>query len=235
MGGFSYPDNYIVESEFSGFEFGIVGAFLVIYLLFMFLLMAFSVVAYVLQGLGMYTIAGRRGIKNNWLAWVPLGNLWILGSISDQYQYLAKGKIKNRRKTMLGLSIGLIVVYVVWIIGAIVGLIMADGSEAGTVIGPLLIVFGALFMVAAAIILVVTQYMCLYDLFASCQPDNAVLYLVLSIFFSVTLPFFVFFCRNKDLGMPPRKTAPVQVIPEPAEEPDAPVEEGFANPDEFED
>ena len=31
------------------------------------------------------------------------------------------------------------------------------------------------------------------------------LFLVLSIVFNITEPFFVFSCRNKDFGMPPRK------------------------------
>jgi hypothetical protein len=51
----------------------------------------------------------------------------------------------------------------------------------------------------------VFQYVCYNDLYASCCPENQVLFLVLSILFNVTLPFFVFACRNKDGGMPPRK------------------------------
>ena len=38
------------------------------------------------------------------------------------------------------------------------------------------------------------------------------LFLVLSILFGVTEPFFLFFSRNKDDGMPPRKQ-PVQDAP----------------------
>ena len=35
-------------------------------------------------------------------------------------------------------------------------------------------------------------YIAYYDVFKSCKPKNAVLFLVLSIVFDVTLPFFVF-------------------------------------------
>ena len=48
----------------------------------------------------------------------------------------------------------------------------------------------------------------MYDLYTSCSPQNNVLFLVLSIFFTVTEPFFLFFLRKKDGGMPPRRTAP---------------------------
>ena len=46
------------------------------------------------------------------------------------------------------------------------------------------------------------------------HPANAVLYLVLSILFSPTEPFFLFFNREKDLGMPPRKQEPVYTPPQ---------------------
>ena len=47
------------------------------------------------------------------------------------------------------------------------------------------------------------DYIALYKVYKSCTPKNATLYLVLSIVVSVTQPFFVFFSRNKDEGMPP--------------------------------
>ena len=58
------------------------------------------------------------------------------------------------------------------------------------------------------IAVLVIRYIAMYDLYTSCTPQNNVLFLVLSIFFSVTEPFFVFFIRNKDEGMPPRRQQP---------------------------
>ena len=46
----------------------------------------------------------------------------------------------------------------------------------------------------------------LYDLYTSCNPKHNVLFLVLGIIFGVAIPYFIFFNRNKELGMPPRKT-----------------------------
>ena len=76
-----------------------------------------------------------------------------------------------------------------------------------------------------SVIAVVLQYMATYDVFISCDPNNAVLYLVLSIFVNVTMPFFIFACRNKDLGMPRRRPAQpaAPVVPKPADE-EAPVQ-----------
>ena len=74
------------------------------------------------------------------------------------------------------------------------------------VVGPVLTVLAVVLPLAAVTIaLCVIRYMALYDVYRSLDPGNAVLYLVLSILFSPTEPFFLFFNREKDLGMPPRK------------------------------
>jgi hypothetical protein len=41
-----------------------------------------------------------------------------------------------------------------------------------------------------------------------------VLFLLLSIFFSITEPFFLFFSRNKDAGMPTRRQEPQYAEPQ---------------------
>ena len=94
-----------ITSEIAGAAAGMFVVMMVVYLLGF----GISIAAYVLQSLGYYTIAQRRGIKHPWMAWVPLLNLWILGSISDQYRYVARGQIRNRRKVLLGVAIGMAV------------------------------------------------------------------------------------------------------------------------------
>jgi Na+-transporting methylmalonyl-CoA/oxaloacetate decarboxylase gamma subunit len=237
MGGFDYPYQFEVETDImpDAIGFGVLGVFLVVYLLILLIALAVSVAAYVLQSLGFYTIAERRGIKRPWLSWLPVGNLWILGSISDQYQYVVKGKIRNRRKVLLGLSCGLLVFYVVWAVVLIASVAMADMMGSGLVVG-LIGILGGLLLVALAICLAVFQFICLYDLYRSCMPYNAVVYLVLSILVSWVMPLFVFICRKQDVGMPPRKQPtppPVYTAPETPVEPAS--QEGFAQPDEFED
>lgn len=248
---YPYSDEFMSGAEFSAgaMSAGIVGVFFAIYMVMIFFSFAFSVASYILTSLGTYTIAERRGIRYPWLTWLPFGNLWILGSISDQYQYIVKGKIKNRRKVMLGLSIGVVAAYIIFLFATVTGIILSEnavyfGSEAAMLV---LVVVCMLVMVVTGIILIVYQYISLHDLYRSCHPGNAALYTVLSILITVTMPFFVFFSRKKDLGMPPRKkaSAPVQpeVLPQPeavaeeaaAEQEEAEeVEEGFAKPEEFE-
>ncbi len=226
MGGFSYPESYGFQPDivFEEVGFGVAGIFLIVYLFFMLLAMGFSLLVYVLQSIGLHTIANRRGIRHGWLAWLPFGNMWILGSVSDQYQYVVKGRIKNRRKTFLALNIIAAAVVIVMLIAISFSAITQQFT-------PALLV--ALALPVLVVVLTVLGFLAYYDLFRSCDPGNAVLYLVLSIFIPAALPFFVFAGRKKDLGMPPRKKRVVEAAPV-AEEEAPVVEEGFAQPEEFE-
>lgn len=205
----------------AGAALGIIAVVMIFYLI----AMGLCVAMYVLQSLGMYTIAQRRGIKHPWMAWLPVTNMWLLGSIADQYRYVAKGQVRNRRKVLLGLHIAMLVLWFVFFcvyIGIFANLMMQIpaleympeeqiqsylGSSALGIVGVLLIWW------AVAMIAVVFQYICLYDLYASCSPNYKVLFLLLSILVNVTMPFIVFACRKKDDGMPPRKDAVPPVLP----------------------
>lgn len=185
-----------------------------------------SIAAYVLTSLALYTIAKRRGIKNPWLSWIPVVKCWIVGSLSDQYRYVVKGEVKNKRKLLLTLHIinaviGVImaVVTAVMAVGAIHSVVGAGkGAElVGTVLGTLVGILGlCLPLIGVSIAIKVIHYMAMYDIYTSCTPQNNVIFLVLSILFSITEPFFLFFTRQKDDGMPPRRPEPQYV---PHEEP----------------
>lgn len=196
---------------------GILGAFVLIYMVVMLFALAYAITTYVLYSLGLYTIAQRRRISKPWLAWIPVGNLWLLGCISDQYQHMAKGKITGRRKILLGLSIAVFAMSFVWLFGTILGALTGIGGMATV----LLTLLGLLVFFGIAITLTVYEYICYYDLYCSCDPNNGALFLVLSIIFSGIMPFFVFACRKKDKGMPcPQQPAPVAEMPVKTAEPE---------------
>ena len=141
-----------------------------------------SIAIYVFTALSLYTVAKRRGIAAPWLAWVPVARLWVLGSLSDQYRYLTQGQIRHKRISLL-----------VWT-GA--SWVLTGG-----------IVVGAIAAIAGASVGAVLTVLCLalYDVYASCDPQNAAVYLVLSVFFRFLVPVFLFLSRNLEKGMPPRK------------------------------
>ena len=211
----------LAEDAFVGAAGLVAGIVMIVYLL----LLAFSIVSYVLNAVGMYRIAKRRGIHHAWLAWIPVGNSWLLGGISDHYQYVAKKKITARRKALLAMNIILMVLSGVVMAGA--ALIFAfSGPEdvmgsSILLIGLLVIAYLALFGLSIAVLVV--SFIAYYDLFQSSKPNSAVLFLILGVVFNVTLPFFVFACGNSDKGMPQRR--PLQPVEQLCEEEAAPAEE----------
>lgn len=181
-----------------------------------------SLAAYVFTALALYTIANRRGIRKAWLAWIPVVDVWILGSISDQFRYVVKGEEKSKRKILLTLSLINAVAVVVVIVLFVSVLINAfsvalnNGTEEmilRQIVGPAMGMLGvSILMLGITIAHAIIYYMALYDLYTSCEPKNNVLYLVLSIvpmISTVALPLFLFLCREKDDGMPPRRPEPI--------------------------
>ena len=187
-----------------------------------------SIAVYVFTALGLYTLAQRRGLRNPWLAWIPVANVWILGSLSDQYRYVVRGQVRSKRKVLLTLNIisavmGLVMTVV--IVAAVVRWVFsfqAGASETEIVNAILGSVMGVLALcvpwAGVAIASAVLSYMALYDIYTSCDPANNTVYLVLSILFSFTQAIFLFLCRNRDDGMPPRRDAQPQYRP-PVQEP----------------
>jgi len=208
MTGYDYYDYYEYFPFDTAFE-GLAGFLIGFFLVFALIALLFSAVVYVLEALSLYSIAKRRGIHNPWLSWVPVGMNWILGCISDQYRYVAKGKITNRRKILLGLAIAAAVISVLsgitsFAAGFSAG--MGDGTGSGVLLAMEFLI--GLVSVVLSIVNLVYFYIALNDIYDSCDPSNHVMYLVLSILFTITIPVFLMICRNKDGGMPPRK--PVQ-------------------------
>lgn len=175
-------------------------------------------VLYVIRALALYTMAKRRGLKNSWLSWIPVGQEWIIGSVSDQYKYLTQGKNQSRRKILLILELAALVLGF-----ASVGLTVTNsvrlamevyqGGVENAVVEAIPMM-GAMVLGIVSFAVGVTGYvfrqMSMYDLYRSCDPKNAVPYLVFGILLSITEPFFLIFLRNKDGGMPPRReNAPV--------------------------
>lgn len=172
---------------------------------------------YILNSLALFRISHRRGISHAWLAWVPLGSSWILGSISDQYQKIMHGKLRKRRHILLITDTLKVVVYVLALGMIIAGIPSLNQLKNSTQsISPELVSAFAvaaamsLAVLAMAIVGAVFGWMATYDLFRSCEPKNALVYVVVSLVVQFVFPaieiikqiLMVAVC-NKDLGMQP--------------------------------
>lgn len=137
---------------------------------FLFVLFAIGVVFYCLMAVGLMTMAKKRGIENPWLAWIPIGNYYILGQLIGTIDF-GDTKIENAPMVLLFGGIGVILLLYVPVIG-----------------GLLLLAFVVLFAAA------------LYKLYLLYKPGSEVLYLVLSIIFpGIAMGIIIFNIRNNDV------------------------------------
>ena len=171
-----------------------------------------SLAIYVFTALSLYTIAQKRGIACPWLAWIPVANLWLQGSVSDQYRYLTRGQRKHKRVVLLVLELAEAV-----LLGTVIGMAVAVAAV-GSVSSVIALVLLVLVLGCVALARSIVGFMALYDVYASCDPENAALYLVLSILFKFLKPIFLFISREMERGMPPRKKPAESQEPSKAEE-----------------
>lgn len=182
----------------------------------LFFVAAFYLTAYIFQSIGLYTLAKRRGVRYPGLAWVPVANVWIMGALADHYMRVTELRETKSRQILLGLDIALCAVSIpmaVILLGFLPEAVVAavNGRYYGAesyLMGTLGILGFSFVMVLLSITLAVFLYLALYRIFKSCRPSNAVVFLILSIFFSISLPFILFAIRNKDEGMIPAYVNP---------------------------
>ena len=208
----------------------------------------FSIAMYIFLALGLYTLAQRRGIANAWLAWLPIGNVWLIGAIADDFKLKAQGKKRSLRYWVtallaltLVLAILLLVITFALVLAPMLEVLtyedlmtlsqMAQGDAVSNMYAPaeealledmmarmeaamteetmMQMTASAVWMTLLSLVLllasipaVVLEYICIYNVFESCEPQNKVLYLALSLLLGVH-GVLIFLCRNKDLGMVP--------------------------------
>lgn len=163
-------------------------------------------VSYVFLAMGMQRIAGSRGINNPWFAWLPVFRGWLLGCISDQYRFVARGSTTRRRTWLVALPV---LETVLWIISFFVGVFhLILSAEPGSALDTTSIVMLAL-LTLVRLAYFILENMAVYDLHRSCNPENAGLFLLLGMVIPCFRALVVYMNREKELGMPPRRSASV--------------------------
>ena len=122
-----------------------------------------GIVGYVLMALGLMRMATNEGIENPWLAWIPVGNLWIIGKLIKTIE-LGSNKWEQAELILVIASAASILLAAIPVIGTIVSI-----------------------SVSLLMLLV------MYKLYKMYDPQNATLYIILSILFSFIAPGIILF------------------------------------------
>lgn len=186
----------------SGNYYDALAVFIGILMVVLLVLLVMGILFYVFSGIGLYTMAKRRGVQAAWLAWLVPS--FVVGAIADDYDERTKGKNIGFRWILLGLAIGVGILVGIGF-GNTISYALEDAYYYGS--------YGASYLLAGSSIMtllgtlaniafLIFYYFALYRLYKSANPSSAVTLLVLSIFFSVIVPFVIFAQRKKDGGMP---------------------------------
>ena len=208
---YSYDFSYDYPITGAESEISEVLAILVPIYAIMFLVFAvIGLTIYVLRSIALTRLSQNRGFNNPWIGWIPFCSGYALGRISDDIN-IKRGKTTNHRKILLGTNIAVGALELIGLgvmIPAIVSLIQhsinygssnADAAVAAPVLaGCFLIMIGAI----VAIVYAVFNYIALYNVFKDYAPNNAVLYLVLSLLVGGSDTIILFIIRNK-MPVPP--------------------------------
>lgn len=173
-----YYDYYDFGDSFYNYDAlgAFIGIFIVICLCIIIFACIFAVIAYIFKGISLYTLAKKRNLRYPWLAWIPMANQYLLGAlINDQ---VSVGSLR--------------IPYAAIILPLLSGITTLLSSTMTQI--PFV---GWLFVFVAGILVSIYEYAAYYWLYRIYNAKNATLYLVLSIIFPVTIPFFLFSLRDK--------------------------------------
>ena len=191
-----------------------IAAGVVIILLFVYLvILGIGIASYILQSLALHTLSKRRGIANPWLAWLPFGNYWIIGSLARDYDR-QKGIHRRWDTTLLILSLVgfalFLVAYIALIVFVIVNAVNNDiYAEAynevfiSNMFGSLLVFYVLLIVALVGMMaLQALVYVCIYKIFESTVPQESLKYFLIYLLVPFAAPICLFICRNKGYQHP---------------------------------
>ena len=139
-------------------------------------LLIVGIILYILESLGLYTMAKNKGLNSPWMAWIPYLRNYKFGEIINNQVSIA----------------GLVIPAAKWILvfGPMVVSIMLSINTDNT----LLITLFSIISILYYIYLMAANYR-LYKLY---KPESAVMYTVLTVIFSFLGSIFTFTLRNNE-------------------------------------
>ncbi|MFZ5354166.1 MAG: hypothetical protein ACOZCL_15790 [Bacillota bacterium] len=133
-----------------------------------------GIILYVLLAVGLYGMAKNAGIGNEWFAFIPILQMYIIGKI------LKEVKIANYTVPQLELVLPLAPIAV---------------SIAGYILG-IIPVLGDLVALLLNIAYLIFNIIVLYNLYKKYKGEGAVLMTVLSVILFFMMPIYIFTLRN---------------------------------------
>lgn len=177
---------------------------------------AICLVIYIFRAIGIYNMAKTAGIANPWISFIPIVGSYTMGRLAEKYCRRDRKPSAKFGGILLVLNIFkwissiLLTVFTV-LSGLQIFRLAVSAAENNTEMDigmfasliPVLIFY--LLTAGLAIAYSAVHYVALWRIFASFDNKNATLFLVLSVFFGITEPIFLFVLRNKEPQFDPHE------------------------------
>ena len=179
--------------------------FLVVYFLIYGLVFGIGIASYIMQAIAYMRIAKKRGIKNGWLAFIPVAESYLVGSVTSSYDK-EQGIERNWGKILVvAFAIGygiFFVAYMLFLVAMVVMAIIAEANSMETMPPQM-----ALFMIIACVLMFVSmtgvlvqsvlRMICNFKNYEGMVPDKAIKYTVISVLVPLAGPILLLKCAKK--------------------------------------
>ena len=191
--------------------FGLI--FMIVYLIILLVVLALSVTMYVLNGLAIKRMSESCGLANGWMGFVPYASTFRLGQLAECARKPEGKRIPWRHLALGGhiaVSLGTIVFYIIYM-RDLASLMLA--SEGAVSVGDMFgfyagIGSGSTILSIFSLALNVVLYIIYWKIFCLFDRGHAVLFLLLSIFFSTAIPILLFAIRHHTPYIPGNSVPP---------------------------
>ena len=178
-----------------------------------------GIAIYLLESISVYKMAKSAEIKNPWLAFVPVANDWVFGTLAEKYKK-KNGTKSARFGIILPVLEGIVLIeaialtiFTVISVKEITGYALDAVNTSAEMapeqfmsLIPVIILYFAL--IAVAIAYAVVFFIALWRVYSSFDKSNATLYIVLSVIFTISVPIILFIIRNRKPEFDPHNNMP---------------------------
>ena len=178
-----------------------------------------GIAIYLLESISVYKMAKSAEIKNPWLAFIPVANDWVFGTLAEKYK--KKNGTKSARfgiilpvlEGIVLIEASALTIFTVISVKEITGYALDAVNTSTEMVPeqfmsliPVIILYFAL--MAVAIAYAVVFFIALWRVYYSFDKSNATLYIVLSIIFTISVPIILFIIRNRKPEFDPHNNMP---------------------------
>lgn len=178
-----------------------------------------GIAIYLLESISVYKMAKSAEIKNPWLAFIPVANDWVFGTLAEKYKK-KNGTKSARFSIILPVLEGIVLIetialtiFTVISVKEITGYALDAVNTSAEMapeqfmsLIPVIILYFAL--MAVAIAYAVVFFIALWRVYYSFDKSNATLYIVLSVIFTISVPIILFIIRNRKPEFDPHNNVP---------------------------